>query len=82
MTDSEPADVTRPQENPTLNDVYEEMVPGRCYVVADLVVAFEDTDATRWTIQNRLNKLDSEGRIKKRKHANDRVTYRRPRNDE
>lgn len=76
--DSQHRTVPRPPEDPTPDDVYEYMADGRCYVVADLVEEFSDTDASRWTLQNRLDELAEEGRIEKRKHANERVTYRRP----
>lgn len=57
------------------------MAPGRCYVVADLVVHFSDLDVSRSTMHNRLDGLADEGRIKKRKHENDAVTFRRPCSD-
>lgn len=78
MTDHETVTVTRPQVEPTSDAVYEEMDVGRCYVVADLVAAFEDVDANRWTVQNRLDSLADEERIVRREHVNDRVTYQRP----
>lgn len=57
------------------------MTPNECYVVADLVDAFEDHDPTRRTIWNRLETLAEEGAIIRRKHANGNVTYRRPASD-
>lgn len=73
--------VTRPREKPTTEQVYERMVPKRCYNVADLVAEFEsEIDTTRWTIRNRLNDLVEEDRIVRREHANGNVTYRRPEN--
>lgn len=54
------------------------MVPNRCYVVADLVVAFEDNyNPARGTIRNRLEELVEDGNVERRKHANGNVTYRR-----
>lgn len=76
-TDSEPGRMTRPLKEPTREDVLDEMEVGRCYVVADLVAAFEDLDPNRWTIRNRLLTLADEGHLERRKHANDNVTYRR-----
>jgi len=78
MTAPSKRNVTRPREDPTNNEVYEEMVPNRCYVVADLVAEFEDEyDVTRWTIQNRLNELADQDKIVRRDHVNGTVTYRR-----
>lgn len=76
--ENETTGVPRSHKEPTPDDVFEEMVPRRCYVVADLVAEFEDVDANRWTIQNRLDSLAEESRIVRRKHENDRVTYQRP----
>lgn len=71
--------VTRPRENPTIEQVLERMVPRRCYNVADLVAEFEDDyETTRWTVRNRLNELADENEIERQEHANGNVTYRRP----
>jgi len=79
MTAPTNRNVTRPRSEPTTKQVLEEMVVNRCYVVADLVAAFEDDyDPSRWTIQNRLDELVEEDKIIRREHANSRVTYRRP----
>ncbi len=83
MPDPARRNVTRPREPPTLDEVYEEMVPGRCYVAADLRVAFEDDyEPAHNTIRNRLSDLVADGRIKRRDHENGTVTYRRPADSE
>jgi len=70
--------VPRPRDPPLADEVREEMVPNRCYVVADLVVEFEDEyDPSRGTVRNRLEYLVDEGDVVRRKHANGTVTYRR-----
>lgn len=71
--------VPRSPEEPTPEQVYESMVPGRCYVVADLVVKFEDQSApSRWTVRDRLDDLAEAGKIVRTEHENTRVTYQRP----
>jgi len=79
MTQPPRRNVTRPREPPTVDELYEEMVPNRCYVAADLRVAFEDKyDPAHNTIRNRLSELVEEERVVKQKHENGSVTYRRP----
>lgn len=75
MAESNRDAVPRSPEDPTPEQVFESMVPGRCYVVADLVAEF---DASRWTVRDRLVSLSDSERIIRREHANDRVTYQRP----
>lgn len=68
----------RPREPPVPSEVIEEMVPNRCYMVADLVADFEEQyDPPRSTIRNRLEGLVEAGDVERRKHANGSVTYRR-----
>lgn len=79
MTEPARRSVTRPREPPSVDEVHEAMVPGRCYVAADLRVAFEDEyDPAHNTIRNRLRELVEEERVVRREHVNGRVTYRRP----
>jgi len=79
MTEQTRRNVTRPREPPTVDEVFEAMVPNRCYVAADLRVEFEEEyDPAHNTVRNRLAELVEEGRIEKRKHVNDAVTFRRP----
>lgn len=71
-------DVPRPRDPPLPEEVLEEMVPNRCYVVADLVVEFEEQySPARGTVRNRLEYLAEQGDVERIKHANDTVTYRR-----
>ncbi len=70
--------VPRPRDPPLPDEVLEQMVPNRCYVVADLVVEFEEEyDPARGTVRNRLEYLVEQGDVERRKHANGTVTYRR-----
>jgi len=71
--------VPRPRDPPSPDEVLDQMVKNRCYVVADLVVEFENQyNASRGTVRNRLEYLVEEGDVQRRKHANGAVTYRRP----
>jgi len=79
MTAPTRRNVTRPREPPTVDEVFEAMVPNRCYVAADLRVEFEEEyDPAHNTVRNRLAELVEEGRVEKRKHVNGAVTFRRP----
>jgi Fe2+ or Zn2+ uptake regulation protein len=70
--------VPRPRDPPEPDAVLDAMVQNRCYVVADLVVEFEDEhDPARGTVRNRLEYLVEEGDVQRVKHANGTVTYRR-----
>jgi len=72
----------RPREPPEPDEVLDEMVVDRCYVVADLVVAFEEQyGPPRRTVRNRLEYLVDSGEVERTKHANDTVTYRRIRTE-
>lgn len=74
-----PSNVPRPRDPPEPDEVLDHMVKNRCYVVADLVVDFEEQyDPSRGTIRNRLEYLVEEGDVERIKHANGTVTYRRP----
>jgi len=79
MAETASRDVPRPRVPPNPNEVLDQMVKNRCYVVADLVVKFEEQyDPSRGTIRNRLEYLVEQGDVERRKHANETVTYRRP----
>lgn len=79
MAETTGRDVPRPRDPPRLDEVYETMVPQRCYVAADLVVEFEERyEFARGTIRNRLEALVEQDRVERQKHANGTVTYRRP----
>lgn len=78
MSETATATVPRPREPPLPDELLDEMVPNRCYVVADLVVEFEDQyDPSRGTVRNRLEYLVEDGRVERQKHENGAVTYRR-----
>lgn len=78
MAESASQNVPRPRDPPLADEVRDQMVPNRCYVVADLVADFEDEyDPSRGTVRNRLEYLVDEGDVERRKHANGTVTYRR-----
>lgn len=79
MAETTSRNVPRPRDPPLPDEVLEQMVINRCYVVADLVVEFEEQyDPARGTVRNRLEYLVEEGDVERRKHANGAVTYRRP----
>jgi hypothetical protein len=69
--------VPRTPDPPLVDDVLAEMSVGRCYVVADLVAAFEELDPARNTIRNRLETLVERERVERVKHVSGLVTYRR-----
>lgn len=82
MAQSKTDAVPRPRDHPLPEEILEEMVRGRCYVVADLVVAFEDQyDPARGTVRNRLEYLQQKGDVKRIKHENGSVTYRKIHSD-
>lgn len=72
MSDSEPANVPRTPEEPSADQLLDLMQPCEPYTVADLVDEF---DASRWTIQRRLDTLVDDGEIQKKKHGKNRVSY-------
>lgn len=79
MAESASGGVPRPRDPPEPQEVLDQMVKNRCYVVADLVVEFEDQyGPSRGTVRNRLEYLVEQGEVVRRKHENDTVTYRRP----
>jgi hypothetical protein len=78
VTETQPTSVPRPREPPLPDELLEHMVPNRCYVVADLVVDFEEEyDPSRGTVRNRLEYLVKEDDVERIKHENGTVTYRR-----
>jgi len=77
-TDVGSRNVPRPREPPLPDELLDEMVVNRCYVVADLVVEFEEQyDPARGTVRNRLEYLVQQGDVERVKHENGTVTYRR-----
>ncbi|WP_092814023.1 MarR family transcriptional regulator [Halopenitus malekzadehii] len=63
----------RQPEEPTPEQVLAEMSVCEPYTVGELVDIFDD--ASRWTIQRRLETLEDNGEISKKKHAENRVTF-------
>jgi len=73
MAESEGNTVPRQPEEPTPEQVREEMHPCEPYTVKDFEAIFEET--SRWTIQRRLDTLVEDDVIEKKKHAENRVSY-------
>ncbi len=73
MADSSAPPVPRQPEEPTPEQVLEEMNPSEPYTVGDLVDMFDDT--SRWTIQRRLESLREDGEVRKKKHSENRVSW-------
>ena len=70
MNDSE--NVPRTPDEPSHEDVLDEMEPCQPYTVAD----FEDLyDVSRWTIRRRLEDLHEDGAIQRKKHSENLVTW-------
>jgi DNA-binding HxlR family transcriptional regulator len=67
----------RTPEDPTPEDVLAEMEPGVPYTVGDLTEQFEEV--SRWTLQRRLEALHEAGEIRRKKHAENRVSWWRER---
>jgi len=78
MAESASTSVPRPRDPPQPQEVLEKMLVNRCYVVADLVVEFQDEyNPSRGTVRNRLEYLVEQGDVERTKHENGTVTYRR-----
>lgn len=73
MSDSEATSVPRTPEEPTPSQVYAQMTPCEPYTVSDLTEHFPD--ASRWTVQRRLDSLVDAGEARKKKHNENRVSY-------
>lgn len=76
MPDPTAEDVPRTPEEPTPQQVLDEMIPCEPYTVSDLRDEFDD--ASRWTVQRRLDSLVEDGEVSKKKHSENRVSYWRP----
>lgn len=63
----------RPQEEPSHEAVLSLMNPCEPYTTGDLAAEFDDT--SRWTVERRLETLVEEGKVKKKKHAANRVSW-------
>lgn len=66
-------DVPRTPEEPTPGDVENIMVPGVPYTVSEITEFYDEV--SRWTIQRRLESLEEEGRVRKKKHSENRVSW-------
>lgn len=73
MADSTTTDVPRTPDEPTPQQVLEEMNPCEPYTVSDLQDLYPD--ASRWTLQRRLDTLVEDGEVSKKKHTENRVSY-------
>lgn len=73
MAGSDSRSVPRTPEGPTPEDVFAEMSVCEPYTVGELEEIFED--ASRWTIQRRLDTLVDDDEVSKKKHAENRVSY-------
>ena len=65
--------MARTPKEPTPEDVLEEMSVCEPCTVGELEETFEDT--SRWTIQRRLDSLVDHGKIAKKKHAKNHISY-------
>lgn len=74
MSDSSGDAMPRQPEYPTPADVLEVMEPCEPYAVGDIHRLFSD-DVSRYTIDNRLKTLADEGKINRKEHFENRVTY-------
>lgn len=73
MPPNETDSVPRTPEGPTPKQVLKEMNPCEPYTVSDLADAF--ADASRWTVQRRLDSLAEDDELSKKKHTENRVSY-------
>jgi len=73
MAGSESESVPRTPEEPTPEQVLSQMNLCEPYTVSDLQDEFPD--ASRWTLQRRLDALVEDGTVSKKKHTENRVSY-------
>ena len=73
MAGSESESVPRTPEEPTPEQVLSQMNHCEPYTVSDLQDEFPD--ASRWTLQRRLDALVEDEEISKKKHTENRVSY-------
>jgi predicted HTH transcriptional regulator len=73
MPPNETDSVARTPKEPTPKQVLREMSLCEPYTVSDLADAF--SDASRWTVQRRLDSLVEDGELSKKKHTKNRVSY-------
>jgi len=73
MASNESESVQRELEEPTPEQILEEMTPCEPYSVSNLESIFDGV--SRWTIQRRLDRLHEDGKVQKKKHAENRVSW-------
>jgi hypothetical protein len=73
MGDSTSGTVPRQPEEPTPEQVLDAMESCEPYTAGDFETIFED--ASRWTIQRRLETLHDSGEVRKKKHSANRVSW-------
>ena len=73
MSQDDTESVPRTPEEPLPDHVYEELTPCEPYTVSDVAEIF--SEASRWTIQRRLDTLVEDGLLSKKKHSERRVSY-------
>lgn len=72
MAQSTADDVPRTPDDPSPEAVLAAMEVCEPYTVGDLTEQF---DASRWTIQRRLETLHDQNKIRKKKHSENRVSW-------
>lgn len=73
MSESQPGSVPRQPDEPTPEQVLDQMNECEPYVASEIVELFEDV--SRWTIQRRLETLHENGEVSRKKHSERRVTW-------
>jgi len=73
MAETQSESVPRTPEEPTPEQVLSQMTLCEPYTVSDLQDEFPD--ASRWTLQRRLDALVDDGEVSKKKHTENRVSY-------
>lgn len=73
MVETESDTVARTPDEPSEEQVLAVMEPCEPYTVGELTEHFED--ASRWTIQRRLDDLVEAETVEKKKHSANRVSY-------
>jgi DNA-binding HxlR family transcriptional regulator len=73
MSDATKESVARQPEEPTPEDVLTIMNVCEPYTAGGLADQFDDT--SRWTVQRRLGALHDQGRVSRKEHPGNRVTW-------
>lgn len=80
MAESQAAGVPREPEPPTPDDVVAAMSECEPYTAAE-IVELVDAETSRWTVQRRLESLVDDGRVERKEHEENRVSYWLPAED-